>query len=181
MRSQPILHTERIRLIPLSAGHLEHQVEMSADPEVMRYLGGVLTREQAAAELRATLAYADRGLGCWVGFVDRELAGYWSLRPGESEGEAELGYRLLRRHWRKGLGKEGAREMLRHGFRDVGLDRIFARTQARNEASRATMASIGLRHVRDFVAEFDRRYFAPGDDLNAVEYALNREEWPAPG
>lgn len=175
--SQPVLRTGRIRLVPLSAGHLEHVAGLSADPEVMRHLAGVLTREQAAEELRTTLAYAVRGLGCWTGFVDGGFAGFWSLRPGSSPEEAELGYRLLRRHWRKGLGKEGAREMLRHGFRDVGLDRVFARTAAANRASQATMASIGLRHVRDFVA--DPEYFAPGDDRHAVEYAVGRDEWLA--
>ncbi|WP_167493568.1 GNAT family N-acetyltransferase [Amycolatopsis circi] len=175
--SQPILRTERLRLAPLSAGHLEHLVELSADPEVMRYLAGVLTREQAADELRRTLAYAGGGIGCWAGFVDAAFAGFWSLRPGDAPGEAELGYRMLRGFWRKGLGKEGAREMLRHGFRDVGLDRIYARTAARNTVSQATMASIGLKHVRDFIA--DPEYFAPGDDLHAVEYAVGREEWLA--
>ncbi|WP_409465577.1 GNAT family N-acetyltransferase [Amycolatopsis sp. GA6-003] len=173
--SQPILRTERIRLVPLSAGHLEHLAELSADPEVMRYLAGVLTREQAAEELRKTLAYAGGGLGCWAGFVEAGFAGFWSLRPGESAGQAELGYRLHRRHWRKGLAKEGGREMLRHAFRDVGLDRVYARTAAANKGSQATMAAIGLRHVRDFVA--DPEYFSPGDDRHAVEYAIGREEW----
>ncbi|MFB9924764.1 GNAT family N-acetyltransferase [Amycolatopsis halotolerans] len=175
--SQPILQTERIRLAPLSAGHLEHLVELSADPEVMRYLTGVQTREQSADELRRTLAYAGRGLGCWAGFVDGAFAGFWSLRPGESPNEAELGYRMLPGFWRKGLGKEGAGEMLRHGFRDLGLDRVYARTAAGNKASQATMASIGLRHVRDFVA--DPEHFAPGADLHAVEYAVGREDWLA--
>ncbi|GAB3371602.1 GNAT family N-acetyltransferase [Amycolatopsis echigonensis] len=179
MQSQPILPTERIRLVPLSAGHLEHLAGLSADPEVMRYLGGVLTREQAAEELRTTLEYAAGGLGCWTGFVDGGFAGFWSLRPGEFPGQAELGYRLLRAHWRQGLAKEGARELLRHGFQDVGLGRIFARTAAANKGSQATMASLGLRHVRDFVA--DPEYFAPGDDLHAVEYAVGREEWLARG
>ncbi|WP_336158426.1 GNAT family N-acetyltransferase [Amycolatopsis sp. VC5-11] len=175
--SQPILHTERLRLVPLSAGHLEHLVELSADPEVMRFLAGVQTPEQSADELRRTLAYAEGGIGCWTGFVDAAFAGFWSLRPGESAGEAELGYRMLRGYWRKGLGKEGALEMLRHGFRDVGLDRIYARTAVLNKASQATMASIGLRHLRDFIG--DPKYFAPGEDRHAVEYAVGREEWLA--
>jgi hypothetical protein len=31
--------TERIALVPLSGERLEHEVELDADPEVMRYLG----------------------------------------------------------------------------------------------------------------------------------------------
>jgi RimJ/RimL family protein N-acetyltransferase len=37
--SQATLKTERILLVPLSEEHLEHEVELDADPEVMRYLG----------------------------------------------------------------------------------------------------------------------------------------------
>ncbi|MET9266380.1 GNAT family N-acetyltransferase [Amycolatopsis sp. NPDC004079] len=176
--SPPILHTERLRLVPLSAGHLEHEIELSADPEVMRYLGGVRTREQSAEALRKLLADTAPGLGCWAGFLDADFAGYWALRPADAPNEAELGYRLLRRHWRKGLAKEGSLELLRYGFRDVGLDRIFAGTAVGNKASQATMAAIGLRHIRDFVSD-DPDYFAPGDDRHAVEYALRREEWLA--
>ncbi|MBB1159906.1 MULTISPECIES: GNAT family N-acetyltransferase [Amycolatopsis] len=176
--SQPILRTERLRLVPLSAGHLEHEAELSADPEVMRYLGGVRTREQSAEALRKLLADTRLGLGCWAGFLEAGFAGYWALRPGETPGEAELGYRLLRKHWRKGLAKEGSFELLRYGFRDVGLDRIFAGTATGNKASQAVMAAIGLRHIRDFVSD-DPGYFAPGDDRHAVEYALDRAEWLA--
>ncbi|TDC28095.1 N-acetyltransferase, partial [Micromonospora sp. 15K316] len=37
--SQATLHSARIRLVPLADEHLEHEVELDADPEVMRYLG----------------------------------------------------------------------------------------------------------------------------------------------
>ncbi|MFJ1910492.1 GNAT family N-acetyltransferase [Streptomyces sp. NPDC088147] len=102
---QAILHTERAHLIPLSDEHLDHQVELDADPEVMRYLGGVRRREQVETEHREFLAEADRiaGLGYWAGFTEGNFAGCWILRPPEPddqepvEGQAELGYRLLRR------------------------------------------------------------------------------------
>ncbi len=36
---QATLRTGRLRLVPLSDEHLEYEVELDADPEVMRYLG----------------------------------------------------------------------------------------------------------------------------------------------
>ena len=36
----PILRTERLLLIPLADRHVELEVELDSDPEVMRYLGG---------------------------------------------------------------------------------------------------------------------------------------------
>jgi RimJ/RimL family protein N-acetyltransferase len=92
-------------------------------------------------------------------------------------GKAELGYRLLRSHWRKGLASEGARELLRHGFEDVDLTRIFAETMAVNTASRATMAAIGMRHVRTSHMDWDEPL--PGTELGEVEYGITRQQWCA--
>lgn len=123
------------------------------------------------------------GLGFWAGFVDREFVGWRVLEPleredqGPVEGQAELGYRLLRRHWRRGLAGEGARELLRHGFDDLGLARIFAETMAVNAASRATMVAVGMRHVRTFHRDVDEPL--SGSELGEVEYAISRGGWRA--
>jgi RimJ/RimL family protein N-acetyltransferase len=182
---QVVLQTHRIQLIPLSDEHLEHEVELDADPEVMRYLGAgrARTREEVEELHRGRLAIAGRvpGLGFWAGFVDREFVGWWILEPPERAdqgpvvGQAELGYRLLRRHWRKGLASEGARELIRYGFEDIGLARIFAETMAINAASRATMTSVGMEHVRTFHLDCDEPL--PGSELGEVEYAISREQW----
>jgi len=181
---QATLYTDRITLVPLAEEHLEYEVELDADPEVMRFLTGrARTRDEVAEAHRNRLAAAGRvpGLGFWVGFVDGDFVGWWILEPptradqGPVDGQAELGYRLLRRYWRQGLAGEGARELVRHGFADLGLDRIFAETMAVNAASRATMAAVGLRHVRTFHLDVDDPL--PGSELGEVEYALTRREW----
>ncbi|MFJ9590470.1 GNAT family protein [Streptomyces acidicola] len=61
----------------------ERADELDADPEVMRYVGGALTPEQAEQALREGLTGAERGrgLGYWAGFVEGGFAGYWNLRP----------------------------------------------------------------------------------------------------
>jgi hypothetical protein len=41
--AQAMLRTTRIPLVPLCDDHLEHEVELDADPEVMRYLGRART------------------------------------------------------------------------------------------------------------------------------------------
>jgi RimJ/RimL family protein N-acetyltransferase len=182
--SQAMLRTGRIRLVPLSDDHLEYEVDLDSDPEVMRYLAGrARTRSEVEAFHRRRLAVAGRvpGLGFWAGFVDGEFVGWWILQPperadqGPTDGQAELGYRLLRRHWRRGLASDGARELIRHGFDDLGLDRIFAETMTVNTASRATMAAVGMRYVRTFHPDGDDPI--PGSDLGEVEYAITRQEW----
>ena len=90
------------------------------------------------------------GLGFWAGFDRGDFIGWWILQPPhgpdqpEVAGEADLGFRLLRRHWRRGYAAEGARELIRYGFGGVGLNRIFAQTMAVNTPSRATLAAVGL-------------------------------------
>lgn len=180
-----MLQTARLRLIPLSEEHLEHEIELDSDPEVMRYLGSgrARTREEVEPLHRARLAVAGRvpGLGFWAGYVGGEFAGMWILEPperpdqGPVDGQAELGYRLLRRHWRQGLATEGARELIRHGFEDLCLTRIFAETMAVNQASRATMAALGMTHVRTF--HLDSEEPLPGSELGEVEYAISLEDW----
>jgi RimJ/RimL family protein N-acetyltransferase len=184
---QATLRTPRLQLVPLADRHLEYEVELDADPEVMRYLGTgrARTRDEVEGFHRRRLAAATPvpGLGFWVGFVAATFVGWWLLEPpqradqGPVDGQAELGYRLLRRHWRQGFGSEGAGELIRHGFEDLGLVRIFAETMAVNTASRATMAAVGMQYVRTFPADPDDP--VPGADRGEVEYAITRERWRA--
>lgn len=184
--AQATLHTARIELVPLSDEHLELEVELDSDPEVMRYLTGEgRTREQVTTAHRLRLATAESvpGLGFWVGFVDGQFVGWWLLEPpGWIDdrpvlGEAELGYRLLRRYWRQGYASEGSRELLRHGFEDLGLQRVFALTMTANAASRATMAAAGLHYVRTFHDDVDESL--TGSELGGVEYAITSDQWRA--
>ena len=183
---QSTLRTPRLLLVPLGDEHLADEVSLDADPEVMRFLTGRgRTRAEVEALHRDRLAEAAvvPGLGFWAGLVDGEFVGWWVLGPpsrpdqGPVAGQAELGYRLVRRHWRRGLASEGSRELLRHGFEDLGLARVFAETMAVNAASRATVAAVGLTHVRTFSLSFDDPL--PGSELGEVEYAITREEWLA--
>jgi RimJ/RimL family protein N-acetyltransferase len=183
--SQPTLRTERLRLVPLSDDHLEDEVELDSDPAVMRYLGAGQGRTREEVEElhgpRRDLARQNPGQGFWVGFADGSFVGTWALGPperdnqGPADGQAELAYRLLRRYWRRGLASEGSRELLRYGFEDLGLSRIFAETMAVNAGSRATMTTIGMTYVRTFHQELE--VMLPGSELGEVEYAITREEW----
>jgi RimJ/RimL family protein N-acetyltransferase len=180
---QKSLQTDRLHLVPLSDDHREHEVELDSDPEVMRYLSRARTRPEVEAShsRRMAIGRHSPGFGFWAGFRSGDFVGWWLLEPptradqGPVEGQAELGYRLLRRCWRQGLAGEGARELLRHGFEDLGLTRVFAETMAVNTASRATMSSIGMQHVRTFQLDVDQPL--PGSELGEVEYAITRRQW----
>nr|WP_246215363.1 GNAT family N-acetyltransferase [Modestobacter muralis] len=173
-------------LEPLSDAHREFEVALDGDPQVMRYLEPrPRTRTEVLARHVERLAVAARapGLGFWVGSVDGDPVGWWLLdvpgRPdqGPGEGQAELGYRLLPPWWRQGLATEGALELVRHAFADLGLRRVLAETMAVNAGSRAVLAAVGMRHVRTFHLEWQTPL--AGAEHGEVEYELTREEWLA--
>ena len=181
---QQTLHAARLTLVPLADEHLEWEVELDSDPEVMRYLGSrASSREEVAAShaRRLTVAQKVDGLGFWVGLVDDEFVGCWTLQPAHGPdqpnepGVAVLGYRLLQRQWRKGLASEGARELVRYGFDHVRLDRIIAQTLSVNAGSRAVMERIGLTYVRTFPTSMTVP--VEGVEEGEVEYEMTCEQW----
>jgi len=191
---QPVLRTERLVLEPLADEHLDLEVELDADAEVLRYL---FPRAQSPEETRTKhTRRMERGrevdgLGMWMGFLDdhrphdaSSFVGLYMLTPphGPSQpkapGLADLGYRIRRDRWRQGFAREGSLELLRHAFETVGLDRVIAQTMAVHAGSRATMASVGLTFVRGFTEEYDEP--VAGHEQGEVEYAITREEWLAP-
>jgi RimJ/RimL family protein N-acetyltransferase len=184
--TQAKLSTQRLELLPLTPGHLELEVELDSDPQVMRYLFAGRPRPYEdilkAHHRRLKTAEDHPGFGFWSGFRHGTFVGWWLLdrefddglpRPGE----AEIGYRLLPAFWRQGLASEGAAELLRHAFTDLSVHRVFGQTMAVNEGSRATMSRIGLSYVRTFHQEWEEPI--PGHELGEVEYAITRDEWLA--
>jgi RimJ/RimL family protein N-acetyltransferase len=158
---RPVLTTARLRLEPLRPEHAELLVELDADPDVLEHiLGRALTREEslAAFPLRLDPEGDERGLGLWVGFVRHDFVGWWCLLRDADPTTAELGYRLHRAAWGRGLATEGARAMLDHGFETVGLDSVWAETRTSNLASQNVLAKCGLsvvREVRPTVLRFE--------------------------
>ncbi|GIJ09516.1 GNAT family N-acetyltransferase [Micromonospora andamanensis] len=199
--SQPVLRTARLLLVPLADRHLDLEVELDSDPEVLRYLfGRARSRDEVVASHERRLALADKvdGLGYWMAFGtdgaapgstppaaedDGEFVGLLMLPPAHGPDQpddptvADLGYRILRRHWRKGLASEASRELLRHAFDTVGQRRVVAQTMTVNTGSRRVMESVGLRYVRTFFPSWDDPL--PGTEQGEVEYAITREEWQA--
>ena len=176
--------TERLRLRRLSLADVDALVELDSDPEVMRFLtGGVATplatvRDEQVPRL---LAQYERhpGLGRWAA-LDGETGGFlgwFALDPSADGTEAELGYRLRRSTWGRGLATEGSRALVRYAFETVGVRRVWAETMAVNERSRRVLAKAGLRHVRTFHLQFDDPI--PGTEHGEVEYELRAEEWAA--
>jgi RimJ/RimL family protein N-acetyltransferase len=173
------LRTERLALRRLVPTDVDDLTGLDGDPEVMRLLtNGKPTPRHVIADrvLPAQLRVYERfpGLGRWIA-ADRatgEFLGWFALDPDEDGRGAELGYRLRRAVWGRGLATEGSRALVAYALDEVGLDRVWAQTMAVNAASRRVMEKAGLRYVRTIHVHFDDPI--PGTELGEVEYEKRR-------
>lgn len=182
---QSFLETERLRLRRFTEDDEDALVELNGDPEVMRFLtGGRPTpREDVRNQvLPAFLGYYERfeGFGFWATEerTTGRFLGWFHFRPRIDEprdGEIELGYRLRRSAWGQGYATEGSHALIRKGFTELGVERVFAQTMAVNLGSRRVMEKCGLTLARTFHGEWPDPI--EGAEHGEVEYALTRADW----
>lgn len=145
----PVLIGQRLRLVPANPGHLEFFRRLNADEQVMRHVSSrPYSQSETDAEWWRRLgprSDTDRGIGYWTGFLGGQPIGWWGLGyDGARPAAGELGFRLDHRHWRQGLGSEGASLLLHHGFFSARIAHVWAGTVRANAASRATSRASGL-------------------------------------
>jgi len=177
MTSPPTLETARLRIRPYSEADI---------PELLPLIGA---REVAATTLRiahpytvedakAFLALAQEPDKLWLAVTlrsDGRQIGGIGLRIDEQHQHAELGYWLGVPYWGQGYATEAATEMLRYGFEDLGMHRIFASHFAHNPASGRILRKLGMRYEG-----CQRAHLRKWDQFVDSElYGLLRREWEA--
>jgi RimJ/RimL family protein N-acetyltransferase len=165
----PWMQTMRIDLREFTANDAEDLYRLHSDPRVMRYIanGRPDTREDIARILeRVPKVYrAYHGLGTWRASRrdTGDFIGWFTFKYVPDTCEIEVGYRLLHEAWGQGFATEGATELVRYGFDDLGLMRIIGLTHPGNRASQRVLMKAGLadrgwghyygRRLRLFVAD----------------------------
>jgi RimJ/RimL family protein N-acetyltransferase len=153
---------------------------LNADPEVMRHFPGPLHPDDSDALLRRIAGELDeRGWGLWA-LEERAggpVLGFTGLAPVFFEAPftpaVEIGWRLRRSHWGRGLASEAARAALAFAFGELALDEVVAFTTVGNERSRAVMRRLGM--TRDAADDFEHPRLPEGDPLRPhVLYRVRR-------
>jgi RimJ/RimL family protein N-acetyltransferase len=177
-----LLRTPRLQMREFTDADVDRLVDLDSDPEVMRYItgGAATSRETIATDHLPAWRHYYRnspGLGFWAAESSGQFVGWFHLRPGAGHGpdEPEVGYRLRRECWGRGLATEGTRALIDHAFRNLGARRVLAETMVVNAASRRVMEKSGMRLRRRFHADWE--HAIPGDELGDVEYCIERDEW----
>jgi RimJ/RimL family protein N-acetyltransferase len=179
-----ILETPRLVIRQFTEDDADNLFNLDSDPEVMRYLtGGRPTpREQIRDRVipfhLAVYQRLDR-LGTWAAesTATGEFLGWFHFRPGPDNDitNVDLGYRLRRSAWNKGYATEGSRALIRMGFTDLGVERVFAHAMTANAASRRVMEKCGLTLVR--ITPYEGTDLIEGAEHGEVEHALTKPEW----
>jgi RimJ/RimL family protein N-acetyltransferase len=165
-----VINTERLKLRDWRDSDLAPWAAMNADPEVRRYLGPLLTFEQAEAWVLNYQDDLDRyGFGLWAVEVraSGEFIGFTGLGTVDEElpvAGTEVSWALARSAWGHGYATEAAHAALRFGFEVMQAPEILAVTMAENLRSQAVMRRIGM--TTDAADDFD--------DPDADEPSLRR-------
>ena len=147
-----ILETERLHLRLTEMSDIQNMYELDSDPDVMKYINGGIPRTMEEIQANFTkfkdrILDHDRDYGCWMADLkeNNENIGWFILKPiGDEVPGIEVGYRLKKKYWGKGLATEGSLEMIRHGFDDLGLHEIVAIVEPEHRASRHVLEKCGL-------------------------------------
>ncbi len=177
------LRTERLRLRRFTEQDVDNLFQLNSDPGVMRFINGgkPTPRQQVRDEIipfHLGVYQRDGRFGTWAAEAapTGEFLGWFHFRPGPGEG-IDLGFRLRRAAWNRGYATEGSRALIRKGFTELGVQRVFAHTMAVNTASRRVLEKSGLLLVRTFHYEWPDAI--EGSEHGEVEYALTKTGWEA--
>jgi RimJ/RimL family protein N-acetyltransferase len=175
MISPPTLKTSRLRIRPYSDADI---------PELLPLIG---TREVAATTLRIAHPYTEQDARdffelakepdkLWLAVTlraDGRQIGGIGMRIEPQHRHAELGYWLGVAYWGQGYATEAAREMLRYGFEELGLHRIFATHFKHNAASGRILKKVGMQYEgsqREHLLKW-------GEFADSEMYGILRREW----
>jgi RimJ/RimL family protein N-acetyltransferase len=183
-RLRPVypIRTGRLLLRPLTVDDVDALLAYRSRPDVCRYVPFEPMDRQVINERLAThwatTELTDEGQALTLGIEvtsTGDLIGdavlFWHSR--EHRG-GEIGYVLHPDFTGHGYATEAAHALLRLGFDDLGLHRVVARIDERNEPSANVARRLGMRQEARLV---DNELFK-GQWSTELDFAMLADEWP---
>ncbi|MBO0441153.1 GNAT family N-acetyltransferase [Candidatus Enterococcus ikei] len=140
------LETERLKLRPVTLNDVEDMYEYASDETTCRY---VFPIHQTVKDTKENIAnyflFAPLGKYGIELKATGKLIGTVDLRVENQHNIAEIGYALNKDFWGVGYVPEAATELLRLGFEELQLMRIFAIHDIDNPQSGRVMEKIGMK------------------------------------
>ena len=145
-----ILETKRLILRPWRESDAESLFQYASDPAVGPIAGW--PPHQSVDESREVIKNVFNGKECFaicfkeedtvIGCIELKLNGHTDMT--ERDDECELGYWLGKPFWGQGIMPEAATEIIRHGFEDAGMTRIWCGYYEGNVKSKRVQEKLGF-------------------------------------
>ncbi|MFD7985850.1 GNAT family N-acetyltransferase [Kitasatospora indigofera] len=181
----PITLTGRtVRLEPLGRHHLPDLFAAGGgDEEVWRWIpsGTPHTADELGGVIDRRLAEIAAGTAVVFAVVDRQddraigMTGYYDF-DAENELVEIGGTWYARTAWRTAVNTEAKLLLLTHAYEDLGMGRVFWKTDHLNERSRNAVLRLGA--TFEGVHRRERRR-ADGSWRDSVYFSMLADEWPA--
>lgn len=104
---------------------------------------------------------------------DDEFIGGIGLRINNRFNHAELGFWIGEPFWNNGYVSEAAKEILKFGFEEIGLHKIFATHLVENPASGKVMIKNGMVKEAELVDHIQK----DGKYLTLIQYRITKKEF----
>jgi RimJ/RimL family protein N-acetyltransferase/predicted thioesterase len=167
------LETARLILRPLTLDDFGAVHSWAGNPENTRYMAWGPNNEE---QTRAFLSSAKDGKDFAVVLKSSNaVIGSCGIVPNSTADRGELGWILHKDYWKNGYGTELGGELIRYGFEDLKLRRIFAPCAAVNYGSYRVMERNGMRREalnrKAFWARVDKEW------IDEAVYAILAEDY----
>ncbi len=136
----------------------------NTEAQTREFLAGALEQQRKAPRLRYGLAIEFEGRlvgGCRIEIQD------------EAKREADLGYVMNRAFWKRGIATEAARGLLKFGFGELKLHRIWATCDPGNAASIRVLEKIGMQRE----GRIREHQFIKGRWRDSLLFAILDRDW----
>ena len=181
--SHPV-NTSRLTLRRVESRDLDPLFTIHGDPSVTRYIPHVhgATRVDGEAWMARVHDRHDKQTAIQCAVVRRATADAPEAVLGttllfnfeEASGRADIGYILGKAFWGQGYMREALTAFIDCAFNELGLRRLEATVDARNEASNRIAQRLGF--VREGLLR--ERWLAAGELQDIHLFALLKREWP---
>lgn len=163
------LETNRLIMRPFEETDAEGLFLLDSNPEVMKYVGGVVSTEIEQSRQMIEFIqnqYKENGVGRlaviekssniligWSGlkYLTKEINGMKNVY--------ELGYRFLPEYWGKGYATETAIAALNYAFNEIKTDVVYAMAVTENAGSNRVLQKLGFEELGTFLDDGDLCYW----------------------
>jgi ribosomal-protein-alanine N-acetyltransferase len=152
------IETERLIIRNFEDSDVNGIFKLDSDPDVHTYLGNnpIKTIDQAKEIIDGVKKqYETNGMGR-LAIIDKKTEEFigWSGIKYEQEVREfdyyDLGYRLRKKYWGKGIATEASIESLNYGFDELKLQKIGAGADIDNIASNRVLQKVGFKLIDKF-------------------------------